>query len=167
MGTYGLFDCDEEYDRRQAEIAYDERRRRRYEALEEESRARRQRRKELKAAKRLAAGKSELGWPASWLAKLFGGRRDVSPDAMPARPAVVQETENGLSGETRRSTPEPEPETEFEEDEVSDFDSPWLDECGLVMVRTGVRGRYRMVPKSLIRKRAEAEPLPHSSVFSE
>jgi hypothetical protein len=152
-GALGLFD---DFDENAAAIARSERHA--CENLEtairrHERRAGRQHRRNFKATKRQAAGKSKLLWPILWLEKLFGGGKDLDPIVPTSRPAEghgkIQECEaSGFTVIRKPSTPEP----AYTAQDVDPVDSPWSRECGMVRVKSDDVGGCHIVPKSSLQK---------------
>lgn len=147
-GSLGLFDDDNEHRR-----AVDRAERREREYLEkvirrEERREDRIYRKDVKTAERVAAGK-----PAqSWFSRIFHRNRNDEPG----------ENENDVTKEGRIPVRErgeyvivrkpPTPEPVYTEDDMDPVDSPWLNACGMVRVKSTDPGGCHIVPKSSIQK---------------
>ncbi|KAF1850623.1 uncharacterized protein K460DRAFT_327680 [Cucurbitaria berberidis CBS 394.84] len=143
-GSLGLFDDDAENDNAIARAERHE-----HDHLESvirrhKRREKRQFRKDQKAAERAAQGKSKLPWPISWVGKLFGGGKDLSPDAG----RVPESARSEYVIVRRPETPEP----VYTGEDVDPVDSPWLRECGMVRVKSDDPGGCHIVPKSVIQK---------------
>jgi hypothetical protein len=158
-GTVGLFDDDGEnytsVERSERhEIEHLQSQIRRHERCED-----RKERRELKAADRGAKGKSKLQWPMSWIGKVFGGDKDLSPDSSSARPGDGKgqggnEPVRDICVKTERVVVRkpPTPEPVYTADDIDPVDSPWLGEYGMVRVKSDDPGRCHIVPKSSIEK---------------
>jgi hypothetical protein len=159
-GTRGLFDDEQEnyvsVERSERhEIEHLQSQVRRHERRED-----RKERREQRAADRAAKGNSKPPWPVSWIGKIFGEGKDLSPEPSPAKPVggTSQGGNNDPAKEIRvkrgwvvvRKPPTPEPV--YTADDIDPVDSPWLRECGMVRVRSDDVGGCHIVPKSSIQK---------------
>ncbi|KAH9871079.1 hypothetical protein J1614_006653 [Plenodomus biglobosus] len=152
-GSMGLFDDPDE-------IEAAERRRERHELEHHKTRIRRMQRqderdhlKQKKEAKRIAKGKS----PKPWYSRAFEKGRAEKGEARLAGPHAGDGKKPGeasMGGSSRKeytyvvvrrpSTPE----VLYSDDDVTPVDSPWLEACGMVRVRSDDRGGCHIVSKS-------------------
>lgn len=103
--------------------------------------------KEEKIARRIAQGKSPQSWYSQTLRRCQG-RRSRTLNVVEFNRSPRDGTEYEYVIVRRPSTPE----IMYTEDDVDPVDSLWLEECGMVRVRSESRGGCHIVPKSSIQK---------------
>lgn len=135
-GSVGLFDDPDE-------IAAWEASAEAHEISRLEGQIRRRERKEEKAARRAATGKSTSRLP-SFINRILGRETKFTPVEDDAK--RFQKKEYVIV----RKPPTPDPV--YTAEDVEPVDSPWLRECGMVMVRSKDPGGCHIVPKSMIEK---------------
>jgi hypothetical protein len=150
-GSLGLFDDPDELDAARARAERHEREHLELLIQRQIRREARQFRKDLKTAE----SASQLPWPISWLSRLFGGGKDTTPVPDGDEVKKVREIHEPMVYVIVRR-PET-PELVYTEDDVDHVDSPWLEECGMVRVRSKDPGGCHIVSKSRILKSEKKE----------
>jgi hypothetical protein len=84
--SLGLFEDEDEHYATVERSGRHERKHLEPQIRRQERRKNRLQRREFRPAEREAKWNSKLPWPVSWLGKLFGGDKDLSPEPIPARP---------------------------------------------------------------------------------
>jgi hypothetical protein len=144
-GSLGLFDDLDELDATHFRAERHEREYLESVIRHQQRREARQYRKNLKAATNTKPP-SRLPWPISLLVRFFGGVKDTGPaDDKKAR--QIREPIEYIV--VRR--PET-PELVYTEEDVDPVHSLWLEECGMVRVRSKDPGGCHIVPKDRIVK---------------
>ncbi|KAF2849740.1 hypothetical protein T440DRAFT_124964 [Plenodomus tracheiphilus IPT5] len=163
-GSLGLFDDPDEIEaaerrRDRHEIEHHQAQIRRMQRQDEQDK--RQRLKEDNQAKRISQGKS----PRPWYSRMFGRSKEERGEAGLAGSGArgsekVDESSAGGGKKEyeyvivrRPSTPE----VTYTEDDIDAVDSPWLEACSMVRVKSDDYGGCHIVPKSSIQSRGKKE----------